>query len=579
MKKTLSLTAILLLSLVFYGYAQELRTIKGSVSDGNTPMENVQVLVKGKSLNAFTDEQGKYEIQAATGDVLEYRYAGMKPYIVPVQDVTRFLNLVMIPDITELEEVTVTSSRRKTSQELAMEYPFNPKLIHTYFGVIDAESAYGRVQMLSEDDINPIGLCILDVIRNRFTGVRTLGNCSTGGSVVFRGVGSISNPRVAIFDVDGQIFRDAPIWLDITLIRRMALISSVAYTTRYGAVGSGGVVVINTVNGFRGNPKIKDLARLRNNYVTDPVLEEKDLQQAKPEYLLAMEQSGTLAQAKASYKDYEARYNASPYFYLDSYRYFYQQSGGHDFADEIVRSNFDLFETNAVLLKALAYTYQEQGRHKEALDLFKEIFILRPHYSQSYMDLGVAYRDADKPAKGAGIYARYKYLVDIGFHNTSEEFAKVIQHESDNLLQLEADAVGADAGKIETDLFVQESTRLVFEWNDSEAEFELQFVNPEGQYYTWKHTFADNADRIMEEKEAGYSVLEYVLDGSLPGEWDVNINYLGNKSLTPTYLKATIYDNYGTVNQQKQVKTFKLRLKSKIQRLFSLVQAGKSQMN
>ncbi|MBT8211211.1 MAG: carboxypeptidase-like regulatory domain-containing protein [Eudoraea sp.] len=578
MKKTLTLTAVLLLSLAFYGYSQELRTIKGSITDGNAPLNDVLVLVRGGASSTFTDEEGKYEIQAETGDMLEYRYAGMKTYKVPVQDVTRFLNLIMVPDIQELQEVTVTSSRRKSQQQLAMEYRFNPKLINTYFGVIDAERAYGRVQMLSEDDINPIGLCILDVIRNRFTGVRTLGTCATGGSVVFRGVGSIGNPRVAIFDVDGQIFRDAPTWLDVTLIKRMALISSVAYTTRYGAIGSGGVIVINTVNGYQGDPTIKDLARLRNNYLEGPVLDENDLQAAQPEYLIALQNSNNQQEARVIFDQYQSRYSASPYFYLDAYRYFYDQEGGRGFADDILRSRKELFTENAVLLKALAFIYQEQGRYKETLELFKDIFILRPHYSQSYMDLAVAYRDADKPARAAGIYARYKYLVDIGYLLETEAFAKVVQHESDNLLQLEADAVGADASKIATDLFVQESTRMVFEWNDSEAEFELQFVNPEGQYYTWKHTFADNEERILEEKETGYSVLEYVLDDSLPGAWNININYLGNKSITPTYLKATIYDNYGTPNQRKRVKTFKLRLKSKNQQLMSLVKAGNSQI-
>ena len=37
--------------------------------------------------------------------------------------------------------------------------------------------------------------------------------------------------------------------VDVDQIKRMALISSVAYTARYGAVGSGGVIVINTISG------------------------------------------------------------------------------------------------------------------------------------------------------------------------------------------------------------------------------------------------------------------------------------------------------------------------------------------
>lgn len=554
-------------------HAQELRSIKGSVMDGQSALENVEISIQGDNRRTISDVNGKYEIRAATGEVLEYRYAGMKTYIVPVEDVTRYLNLVMVPDITELEEVTVTSSRRRSQEQLRMEYRVNPKLIHTFFGVIDTERAYGRVQMLSEEDIKPIGICILDVIRNRFSGVRTIGNCATGGDVVFRGVGSIGNPRVAIYDVDGQIFRDAPIWLDVTLIRRMALISSVAYTARYGALGGGGVVVINTVNGFKSDPKFRDLARLRNNYIEEPALEKADLQAAKPGYLVALEESQSQEEARSVFDQFESRYSTSPYFFLDAYRYFSDRAGGRDFADEILQKGNTMLENNAVLLKALAYTYEEQGRYEEALEQFKEIFILRPHYSQSYRDLALAYRRAGKAAKAAAMFARYQYLVDIGFLEKSEEFANIIQHESDNLLQLEADAVGTDARKIQTDLFVQESTRLVFEWNDSNAEFELQFVNPEGQYYTWKHTYADNSEQLLDEKQVRYSVSEHILDRSLPGLWKVNLKYHGNKSLTPTYLKATVYSNYGTSQQRSETHVFRLWVKDVNRELFTVSNA------
>ena len=113
-------------------------------------------------------------------------------------------------------------------------------------------------------------------------------------------------------------------------------------------------------------------------------------------------------------------------------------------------------------------------------------------------------------------------------------------------------------------------TRLVFEWNDSEAEFDLQFVNPENQYYTWKHSLAANAETIYSEKDYGYNTTEYLLDYSLPGTWTVNVSYSGNKSLTPTYLKATIYYNYGTNAQSKEVKVFKLSLKNVNQELFKI---------
>ena len=113
-------------------------------------------------------------------------------------------------------------------------------------------------------------------------------------------------------------------------------------------------------------------------------------------------------------------------------------------------------------------------------------------------------------------------------------------------------------------------TRLVFEWNDSEAEFELQFVNPENQYYNWEHSLLANADRIKDEKLKGYSCEEYLIDDSLKGVWKVNVKYLGNKHLSPTYLKVTAYYDYGTRRQREETKVFKLDLKDTKQELLTL---------
>ena len=219
--------------------AQETRTIKGTVSDGQNPMEDVRIEVQGKETQTFTDAEGKYELQAAVGDMVKYSYTGMKDYIVRVEDVTRYLNMIMIPDVEELAEVTVTGSNRKSQLDLGIEYASNPRIIKTAFGYLDADTAPGKIRMLSEEDIQPIGLCILNVVRNRFAGVWTTGDCQSGGDIIIRGPGSVSNQRVAVYDVDGLILRDAPIWLDINHIKRIAIVSSVSYSSRYGALGNG----------------------------------------------------------------------------------------------------------------------------------------------------------------------------------------------------------------------------------------------------------------------------------------------------------------------------------------------------
>ncbi len=559
--------------------AQDTRTISGTISDGNQPLADVAITVNEGGTAAFTDAEGKYEIQAAPGDLIAYAYTGMKTYKVRVEDVTKFLNLIMVPDVQELDEVTVTRSNRKSQKELAAEYRSNPYLIQTAYGIIDAQTAPGTVRMLSEKDITPIGLCILDVVRNRFPGIRTTGDCLQGGSIIVRGPGSIGNARVAIFDIDGQIFTDVPLWLDVNSIKRIAIISSMAYSVRYGASAGnvGGVVIINTISGqAAATARAQDLARLRNNYVQGKVLDQEEVAQNGPAYLKELKEAASLSDAQKVYYSFETPFSASPHFFLDAYAHFSNRPGGEDLAGEILESHMGKFENSAPMLKGLAYEYEAQGRHADALNLYKEIFVLRPHYSQSYLDLARAYRAAGETGKAAAMYARYKYLLDEGFLTPSEEFGKIIQHESDNLLALEGRSIGADTRRIKTDPYVEGSTRVVVEWNDSEAEFDLQFVNPEGQYTTWKHTYADNEDLILDEKDNGYSVAEFVIDENLPGNWDINAIYHGNKSLTPTYLKVTTYTAYGERSQREDVRTFRLQLKGVNQKLLTLTNPGNS---
>ena len=83
----------------------------------------------------------------------------------------------------------------------------------------------------------------------------------------------------------------------------------------------------------------------------------------------------------------------------------------------------------------------------------------------------------------------------------------------------------------------------------------------------------------MDEKLKGYSSEEFLIDGSLAGKWQVNVNYQGNKKLEPTYLKVTTYFNYGLSSQRKAVNVYRLSLKEKNYKLFDLVNAGNINTN
>jgi len=551
----------------------ELKTIRGTITDGNRPIADVAIAIEGTDKGTFSDEKGNYTIGARTGDVLTYSYAGMKTVQIKIEDVTRILNLEMFPDINNLDEVEVTASRRKSQKDLAEEHKTNPRIIKTAYGYMDADTAPGKITVVKKEEMKAVYVCLLDFARVRLPSVQVFGDCSRGGSIFLRGFGSMNNSAPVIYDIDGMIFTDTPLWFDINNAERIALIQSMSLTVPYGFNGAGGVMVINTKTGTPSGGKIVDQARLRNNYLESEVLTENQVQQNAPEYLKEFANSSSMSESREIYERYAGSYSNSSYFVLDAFNHFSEKWKAFDMADAILEEHWKRMETNPVLLKTVAYLYEEQGRFDKANDIYKEVFILRPNYVQSYLDMAKSYRTIGEIKQAASIFARYEFLVDEGFLSEEEnDFATIFQREYNNLLSLEKKAIlNEKEGKY---LYVAEEdfkgTRLVFEWSDGEAEFDLMFVNPENQYYKWKHSLVDNAEEIMEEKNLGYNIKEYLIDGSLPGLWKVNINYLGNKSLTPTYLKATIYTDYGTPDQKMDVKVFRLGLKGVYQELFKV---------
>lgn len=563
--------------MIFSGFATE-RLISGKVTNGGNPMPNVQIQVVNQGVASNSNTDGSYKIVASTGDMLFYNADGMEPLQIRVEDVTRTLNVVMFPRVEKLENVTVTRNRRNSQKELEMDYPYNPNIIKTAFGYLNKEKTSYSLRIMDADNFLPGEYNFENVLRGRFAGVRVSTGMGFGGGNTVGGARAVflRSGWPAVFDIDGQVFTDFPDFIDVQNIERIAIIPSAVGTVRYGNLAKGGVVVINTKTGTAipkdQNGLYLDRMRLRNNQYDGTALTEEKVMKNAPTYLKELQGSGNYEQAKASFEAHIKNYSSSPYFLLDSYQYFYEKWNQEAYADDIIKNGYGLFKNNAVLLKALAYIYESQGRYDLAHETLREAFILRPQYRQSYLDLANSNRNLKKMKRAAVLYARYFHLLDEGFMETdTSTFSKIINREFNNLLALEKTHMMGNSSNrkinVEEDF---DDTRLKLEWNDSEAEFELQFINPDNQYYTWKHSLKENANGIGNEKDFGYSCAEYLIDDSFSGTWKFNVKYLGNKSLTPTYLKATVYHNYGSKSQCKETQVFKLDVKDVDRELFTL---------
>lgn len=541
-------------------YSQEtLKTIKGIVSDSETPLRDVNISVKNTDRVVSTDASGKYEIDTHEGETLVYSHIGKKTLEILVEDVTTFLNITLRDEIQELDEVVVTKRYHKTQQELYAEYNSNKNLIKTIFGILDIRRIPSRAHIIDSKNINPSALNISSILRARIPAFYPSGSAVMANST-------------RLWEVDGVLFRTPPTFIDIQNIDRIAVIQGLGALNKYGSLASGGLVIINTkVANFSREPGTNlpyDQAKLRNNFFEkEDAIGPKYL--AVPIYLQMLHATVDWNEAKESYFQLEKIYGQSPYFYLDARSYFQKEYKDKAMVKMITNNIEANYSNNPVILKALAYQLDEERNYGASLELHKKIFILRPHYQQSYHDLAHAYKNSGKIKRAALLYARHQFLLREGLFNKSETFSDILDRDFNNLLVQEGEVLSQEKVFFTSDEDNFNGTRLVFEWNDSEAEFELQFVNNDKRYYTFKHTSFDNETHFKDGRRNRFSCQEYLIYDP-DGTWQVNVNYLGNKSLTPTYIKATVYYDYGKPYQRHESKVFKLRVKNSNQELFKV---------
>ena len=297
------LFTLLFLVCTFQGFSQEtINKISGLVSDMGYPLANVNISIKGTTDGIQTDTNGKYEIEARPRDVLVFSYVGMHDVLIIVEDVTKILNIDMVPRVEELDEVVVEQRKRTGQLGLQLDYATNKNIVRTTYGFIDAENAGYSMTTIDGDDLNFGAIDILSALQGKIPGLTIETVNSPGGgterAAFIRGRSSALNPRPAIFEVDGQIFTSVPTFLSIDNIDRIATLPGLGATAKYGSIAAGGVIIINTTGSFvmreKGTNKPYDQVKLRNNKFNEKSALRK-LKPVVPNYILEIEKTTTPA--------------------------------------------------------------------------------------------------------------------------------------------------------------------------------------------------------------------------------------------------------------------------------------------
>jgi hypothetical protein len=553
------------------------KLVVGFVTSFSKPLGNVSVSIKDNKETVFTDSLGKYSIEVGTKQVLVFSLQGMETVEIKIEDVTSVLNISLLPKVEKLNEVVVSKKRVSNLKKLEERYVFDKNIVNTAFGYINARSSGHRVMTFDETDFEGTGaIDIFDFIE-KYTSAR-LSQDSMGTNIVtLRYLPTLTRtPASAGFDIDGAITRDFPIHIPITDIKRLAIIYGPAISLRYGNVGLGGMVIINTRSAnYKFDPdnldKPYDYAKLRGNkYANDAIAMPVD--NYSKVYLSSLLKAKTQQEAFETFEAEKESFDHLPFYLFDVASYFKTVWNATEIQSGIYTKIEEDFFYNANVLKALAYQHEIEGNKNKARELYVQIIRLRPEYSQSYRDLANSYSDNSSFNKAFSIYSRYETHVRSDSTHSHTEIDSIIRTESKNLAILHGDEITKGiSDEVYKDVW---PVRVLLEWSHSDADFEVQLVHPTNSQYVWKNTMEENYEIKKIQKQIGYSSKQFYIDDFTKGNWKVNIKYLGNKSFEPTYVKATVFYNYNNpIRQNKKIQLFKL---SEINQNFRMLEISSS---
>lgn len=556
--------------------------ITGTIRDADQQIvSQVSIIVKGTGRGTVSDVWGKYSIQAEAGDILQFSHVAMQFIEILVEESPSVINVSMQLFDFELAEVQIKArgkSTYKNQKQLLVEYPENKSLIKTSRGILDKDLSSTAMRIIDGKDLGPGGRDFLSSLQTHVPSlvVDRGDQYSPGVKVYLRQyTGNTGSPNTALFDVNGFITLAPPTYLTAADIDRIAILERNAAMSRYGPQGTGGVIVINTraqtemddrgVIRFYDNRALADSLKRVVNYL-------EPYQTDDPYYMGELKEAKSRKKALAVYEKQKEYHLDNPYYLLDVYDYFLSRWKNKELPEDFYQDLRNHMPDDVHVLKALAYFQQQYGNFEAASELYLQVLLLQTWDAQALRDVANGFFEAGDIKKAWMYYSQYidiqNQLPEMHFDANGKDL--FITTEMMDILALNNDRFLANV-YMENILDDDMRTRLVFEWNVDGADFELQFVSPEGYYDTWVHS-AEGDDLVDPQAAKGYACKQFFLGKENIGTWQVNIDYKGKQTEVPIYLKVSVYHNFGLPDQRCEVKVFKLREELKKGQLFTIQQ-------
>lgn len=280
-------------------------------------------------------------------------------------------------------------------------------------------------------------------------------------------------------------------------------------------------------------------------------------------YLKELREIKNVDKAYEYYLIQRTSYREVPAYFIDVANFFNDTFNHQVYARRIVSNIPEIDGDNYELLKVFGYQMQLEDAHDIAAFIFERILELRPEDSQSYRDLALAYENVGKCQEAldllvsivdGSIYENNRRRIFNGVKTISErEIVHLVEEYKEDL---KLDSIPTHYKKEDP-----VDIRVVVDWNHNDTDIDLHIIDPNLEECYYRHNKTEIGGKMSQDMTQGFGPEEYTVKNAIKGDYFVKVKYYGSryqKIENPTFMKVTIFKQYGTHKETKETQLLRL---------------------
>ena len=535
--------------------SKDMLLISGVVFDRSKPLDNVTILVQGEERGAVSGRDGRFELEASLGDVLVLGYLGMQSQQYRITG-DQFIEFYLDTESNQLDEVVLKSN---------LDSGESKNTITTAYGEKNEDQIGYTIQTV-DDEAFEGQANISDATRGKIISYNYSQNDDLS-QIQLRQVQTLAagttNPLIVVDDVPLGVNDSSTgtltlsTWhIDPNNVEKITVLRGLAATNKYGTLARGGAILIYTKTRAGAKPGEKgktNSAMLRGNIYNETVTSVKTTPAG--EYLKAYKKSKSFEEAYALYLEQREAYLGDFNYFVEVSKYM-MKWGKPDTWKKILLNTLELNPGRVGHLRYVGMVSKDRKDYAMAQGIYEYVLLLAPQESQSYRDLALVLGDNHQYQKALDMYLKIKEDAYPGVNFSG--LKKPLNSEMKRLILLHRNKLNTQGLPSHYMTPLNYDVRVVVDYNDIDAEFDLQFVNPQKKFFVWSHREFENASRFEQERAQGFNTEEFFLIDAEPGKWQINIECPEQDYRGPLALRYTVFRNYGTKNETQESKTLVL---------------------